>query len=133
MATFITVLHAFEVSAGSWTHLQDSQQTVVGLLESCSSRSMEQLRQHPDILRKQLKLLMDSIYLINPEEPLSASLERVLNLLRIAKKRYIRLNAGDAILVSSAVAHLAEPLKLCHEDCGKKFNLGFPAWQAGMI
>ena len=72
-------------------YLQDPQATVSRLVEKHMGMPIRQIRSTGALLQDSLDNIKSQIAIITPPEPLSASHEHILNLVRIAAKRYAKL------------------------------------------
>ena len=74
-------------------NLQDAQDTVERLVEKHVGRPLPQIRKSSRLLQESLEKIKSQVAIISPPEPLSASQDHILNLVRIAAKRCASLRA----------------------------------------
>lgn len=77
-------------------YLQDPQATVSRLVEKHVGMPIRQIRSRGALLQDSLDNVKSQIAIITPPEPLLASQEHILNLVRIAAKRYASIQNKDS-------------------------------------
>ena len=84
-------------SSSLLVHLQGAHGTVSRLVEKHVGRPLPEIRKSGGLLQDSLDMIRSQVAIITPTEPLSASQDHILNLVRIAAKRYASVQGSRGI------------------------------------